>query len=135
MESQLVADEAFWRRVPVAAGNVLWPLEILSFGWTTGWWAGILTVALVGLVSATLPPRLRVSIYLVDLLERLIALPLDLCWLAAIWHLWAQEPLFPILGQPAVGAAAMVIGLWLLTRLLALVTRLAVRQFPSGVQG
>lgn len=135
MERQLVADQLFWRRVPAAAAAILWPLEILLLGWGTGWWAGICTVAILGLASTAVPPRLRVNIYLIDLLEHLVAIPLDLCWLATIWHLSVREPLFPVLGQPLVGAVAAAAGLWLLTRLLALATRLLARQTALGAQG
>ncbi len=134
MEKQLVADQVLWRRVPVAAAPLLWPLAILLLGWGTGWWAGLSTVALLGAASTIVPPRLQVSIYLIDLLERVVRLPLDLLWLLLVWHLWLREPLFPILGQPGLGAIGATALLWALARLIALATRFAARHGLSRVQ-
>lgn len=132
MERQLVADQALWRRVPTAATALLWPLEILLLGWGTGWWAGMLTVALLGVASATVPPRLKAGIYWIDLLERVVRLPLDLFWLLLIGHLWLREPLFPVLGQPLPGAVAITALLWVLTRLVVLAARLAGGRLVRG---
>ncbi len=123
MERQLVADQSLWRRVPAGLGHVLWPLGVALLGWGTGWWAGAAAVAALGVASTLLPPRLRVSVYLVDALDRLLRLPLQLGWLVLVWHLWLREPLFPILGQPLVGALLAAAALWLSTRLLAFLSR------------
>lgn len=135
MERQLVADQALWRRVPAATTAILWPLEIVLLGWPTGWWAGLATVVALGVASTVVPPHLRANLYLIDLLERLIALPLDLCWLLLAWHLWVREPLFPVFGQPLAGAVVVTASLVVLTRLVALITRLLAHQALSGVRG
>lgn len=122
-EQQLVADQALWRRVPIAAGALLWPSEVALLGWDPGWWIGALTVVLAATTSATIPPRLKVSLYLIDLLEQAVRLPLDLCWLLLAWHLWLREPLFPLFGQPVAGALLMALSLRTLTRLLSWVVR------------
>lgn len=127
-ERQLIADQALWGQVPVAAGALLWPLEVALLGWGVGWWSGAATVIAVSIASTAVPPRLRVSIYLVDLLERAIRLPTGLCWLLLLWHLWLREPLFPLMGQPLLGAIAVTACLWVLTRLVAFSTRLAARR-------
>lgn len=128
MERLLVADQTLWRRVPTATSAVLWPVEVLLFGWGIGWWTGLATVVALGVASVALPSRLKVSLYLVDLLERLFRLPLSLGWLLLVWHLGVREPLFPVLGQPLLGSVAVTACLWLLTRLLTLLTRLATRR-------
>ncbi len=127
IERQLVADQALWRKVPPAASAVVFPLEILLLGWDPGWRVGIITVVLLGTASAILPRSLKVSIYLIDLLERVVALPMELCWLLLVWHLSARQPLFPILGQPLAGAVVVTASLWALTRFLSLVSRFASR--------
>ncbi len=135
VERQLIADQTLWGRVPAAAGALLWPLEVVLLGWSVGWWLGAATVIAVSIASTAVPPRLSVSIYLVDLLERAIRLPMDLCWLLLLWHLWLREPLFPIMGQPILGAIAVTASLWVLTRLVAFSTRLAVRRALARGQG
>lgn len=131
IERQLVADQALWRRVPVAAIAILGPLEILLLGWGIGWWTGLITAAALGAASMVAPPRLKVSIYLIDLLDQFVRLPLDLCWLLVVWHLWLREPIFPILDQPLLGAVALSTFLWILTRPLVLLARLAARRALS----
>ena len=128
MERLLVADQTLWRRAPTAAGAVLWPVEVLLLGWGTGWWTGLATVVALGVASVALPSRIKVSVYVVDLLERLFRIPLSLGWLLLVWHLGVREPLFPLLGQPLLGAVAATACLWLLTRLLTPLTRLATRR-------
>lgn len=132
MEKSLIADQALWRRVPASAAAVLWPLEVLLLGWSTGWWVGLLTVALLGSASAVVPPRLKIGIYWIDLLEMVVRLPLDLLWLLLVGHLWLREPLFPLLGQPLAGAIAITLLLWLLTRLVAVGIRLACSRLTRG---
>ncbi len=134
MERQLVADQALWRRVPTALAAILCPLEILLLGWSTGWPTAVLTVVFLSVASISVPQRLRASIYLIDLLEWLISLPLELFWLALVWHLWVREPLFPVLGQPLIGSIATVAALWAATRFLSLAVRFATQQSPLGAQ-
>ncbi|MGI5836695.1 MAG: hypothetical protein ACOX87_09425 [Chloroflexota bacterium] len=132
VERQLIADQALWRRVPVAMAALLWPAEVIILGWHTGWWIGALTVVALGFVSAVIPSRLKVNVYLIDLLEQFVRLPLEIGWLLLFWHLWMREPLFPVLGQPLVGALAITVSLWALSRFLAFVTRLIAQQAPMG---
>lgn len=132
IERQLVADAALWRRVPTAFSALLWPMEILVLGWSPGSWIGLLTVLLLGIASVVIPPRLRISIYLVDLLDRFVSLPLGVGWLAVIWHLSVREPIFPLLGIPLPGAAAVTGCLWLLTRGLVLVSRFLAHKAGLG---
>lgn len=123
MLRQLVADQAFWRRVPAKLAAVLWPLEIVALGWSPGWWVGLATVIVLSAGSVLLPPRLRVSIYLVDLLEWLTRLPVDLVWLVMAWHLTVREPALPVFGLPVIGALLATA----LTRFLAGLTTFSVR--------
>lgn len=135
MERLLVSDQALWTRFPTAAGALLWPLQIVLLGWGTGWWTGAATVILLGVASVIGPPRLAVSVYLVDLLEGMLRLPLFLGWLLATWYLWLREPLFPLLGQPLVGAILITALLWATTRVLALLSRFATRRVFRPLTG
>lgn len=128
MQKQLIGDQRLWRRVPGAAAAILWPLEVILLGWDHGWWVGAATVVAVAALSVLLPMRLPVSIYLVDLLESLLRLPLWLGWLLLVWPLSVREPVFTILGQPVAGAIAVAASAWLLTRILTLAARLLVRR-------
>ncbi|HEX2922553.1 MAG TPA: hypothetical protein VHS28_00815 [Chloroflexota bacterium] len=101
-------------------------------GWGTGWWVGLITLLLLSVASVVVPPRLKVSIYLVDLLDRFVRLPLGLLWLVLVWYLWLREPVFPLLGAPAIGAVVATAALFALTRLLSPLTRLAAGWLPSG---
>lgn len=132
VEKQLIADQALWRRVPVAMAALLWPAEVIILGWHTGWWIGALTVVAVGLLSAVIPPRLKINVYLIDLLEQLVKLPLEIAWLLLTWHLWMREPLFPFIGQPLAGALVVTASLLAMARLLAFTTRLMVQQAFLG---
>ena len=125
LERQLVADRGLWRRLPAGLACILWPVEILLLGWHSGWWAGIGTIILLTLLSITIPPRITVNIYLVDLLAGFLGLPLNAGWLLLVWHLGVRETVFPVLGQPLVGAVAVTVVLALATRPLAFLTRLA----------
>lgn len=132
VEKQLIADQVLWRRVPGAIAALLWPVEIALLGWHTGWWVGAITVALLGVVSAAIPPRLRISIYLIDVLEHVVKLPLEIGWLLVSWHLWMREPVFPIFGQPLAGALLVTASLWAMSRILAFTTRFMARQAFLG---
>jgi len=132
IEKELVSDQKLWRRVPAAATAILWSLEVVLLGWGTGWWLGLTTLLLFSAASVVVPPRLRISIYVVDMLDRVVRLPLDLCWLLLVWDLWMREPIFPLLNTPAVGAIGVTLGLFVITRLLSLLTRFATgRLFPQ----
>ncbi len=132
MQRQLVADQTLWRRLPAKAAALFWPVEVVLLGWGAGWWAGLVTVLLLGAASTVLPPRLKVSIYLVDLLERLLRLPLEIGWLLLVWHLWQREPVLAPLGQPLAGAVIAAALFWALTRLLAFLSRFAARRVMSN---
>jgi len=132
IEKELVSDQKLWRRVPAAAIAILWSLEVVLLGWGTGWWLGLATLLLLSAASVVVPPRLRISIYVVDMLDRVVRLPLDLCWLLLVWDLWMREPIFPLLNTPAVGAIGVTLGLFVITRLISLLTRFATgRLFPQ----
>lgn len=131
MQRELVSDQALWGRVPGSASAVLLPLEALLLGWGTGWWVALITVPVIGMGSVLLPPRLPVSIYAVDLLERLLRLPLRLCWLLLVADLWLREPLLPVFGQPLIGALAATAALFALTPPLALAGRLAAKRIVA----
>ena len=135
VERQLIADDSLWRRVPAAVSALLWPLEVAILGWATGWWAGILTVIGLAVASTLLPPRLHVSIYLIDLIDRLLQLPLNLCWLGLVCHLWLREPLFTPFGQPLLGALAVTLCLSILARLLAFLSRYASKRMFTRQRG
>ncbi len=128
MQKQLIADQRLWGRVPAAASGIVWPLVVVLLGWNPGWWVGMVAVVVIAILTVLLPPRLTVSIYLIDLLERLLRLPLWLGWLLPVWYLSVQEPRFPILGIPVAGAVAVTAIVWLLTRALSLTSRLAARR-------
>ena len=133
MQRQLIADQRLWRRLPAAAAAVFWPLEVILLGWSLGWWVGAATVVVLAALSVLVLPRLPINIYFIDLLDRLLALPLWLGWLLLVWHLAAREPLFVILGQPVVGAIAVAVSGWIVTRILVLASRLlAQRAVVSG---
>jgi hypothetical protein len=133
MQRQLISDQRLWSRVPAAAGAILWPLEVILLGWDSGRWMGAVTVVVVAALTVLVPPRLKVSIYVIDLVERLLRLPLWLGWMLLIWHLGVREPVLPILGQPAAGAVAIAAAAWLLTRILGLACRvLAQRSLARG---
>lgn len=125
MERELVSDQKFWRRVPAAATAILWPLEVVLLGWGTGSWLGLATLLLLSVASVVVPPRLKISIYLVDLLDHLVTLPLSLFWLLMVWYLWLREPAFAPLGAPAIGAIGATAALFAVTKLLSPLTRLA----------
>lgn len=124
MQRQLIADQRLWRRLPAAVAAVFWPLEVILLGWSLGWWVGAATVVVLAALSVLVPPRLPINIYFIDLLDRLLGLPLWLGWLLLVWHLSAREPLFVILGQPVVGAIAVAVSGWIVTRILVLASRL-----------
>jgi len=131
VQRELTADQALWVRLSTALSTVLWPVEIALLGWGIGWWTGLLTVIALGIGSILLPSRLRINLYLTDLLDRLARLPLVVVWLLLIWHLTEREPIFTILGQPLVGALLVTVALALLTRPVALVSRFATRQIAG----
>jgi hypothetical protein len=136
MQRQLIADQRLWRRVPAAMAAILWPLEVLLLGWDAGRWIGAATVVVLAILTVVAPPRLAVSIYLVDLLERLLRLPFTLGWLLLVWHLSAREPIFPILGLPVLGAVVVAASAWLFTRIIAVAFRmLAQRIIAQGSTG
>lgn len=132
VEKQLINDQALWRRVPTAIASLLWPVEIALLGWHTGWWVGALTVALLGVASAAIPPHLRVSVYLIDLLAQVVKLPLEIGWLLLSWHLWMREPIFTLFGQPLAAALLLTVSLWAISRIIAFTTRLLVQQALLG---
>lgn len=125
MERGLASDQALWRKVPASITALLWPLLAIFLGWNTGWWVGLLAMLTLAAASVVLPPRMRLNVYLVDGLERLLRLPFRLAWLLMVWHLGFREPLFPILGQPMLGAIAVTLALFLSTTLLTILVRLA----------
>ncbi len=100
----------------------------MLLGWDLGWWLGAVTVAALAAFSVFVPPRLPVNIYLVDLLDGLLRLPLWLGWLLLVWYLSAREPLFAIMGQPVVGAVIVAICGWIATRILVVASRLLVQR-------
>ncbi len=126
MRRQLISDHRLWRRFPGAAIAILWPIETVLLGWETGRWLGPTTVVAVALASEMLPSRLPANIYLVDVLDRLLRLPLGLAWLVLAWHLSVREPVLPVLGFPFAGAAIFTALAWLLAHVLILGTRLLV---------
>lgn len=125
MERGLASDQALWQKVPASITALLWPLLAIFLGWNTGWWVGLLAMLTLAAASVVLPPRMRLNVYLVDGLERLLRLPFRLAWLLMVWHLGFREPLFPILGQPMLGAIAVTLALFLITTLLTILVRLA----------
>jgi hypothetical protein len=125
MERQLLADQALWARLPGFGAAVLWPLQVVLMGWSTGWWIGAGTVVILGIASVLLPRRLGAGIYAADLLDWSLKRPLKLGWLLMVWHLWLREPVLPVLGQPLVGAVAITALLMLATGLLTFASRLA----------
>lgn len=136
MQKQLIADQRLWGRVPAATAAILWPVEVILLGWGLGWWTGAATLVVVSVFSVAVPPRLPVNIYLVDLLERLLRLPLWLGWLLLVWHLSVREPLFIIFGQPLAGAAAAAVSAWIATHVLVFASRtLAQRTALRGTSG
>ncbi len=124
MQKQLIADQRLWSRLPVAVAAVFWPLEVILLAWSPGWWVGAATVVVLAALSVLAPPRLPMNIYFVDLLERLLRLPLWLGWLLLVWHLSVRQPLFLILGQPVAGAVAVAVSVWIATRVLVFASRL-----------
>lgn len=124
MERGLASDQALWRKVPASATALLWPLLAIFLGWNPGWWVGLLAMLTLAAASVVLPSRTRLNIYLVDGMERLLRLPVRLAWLLMVWHLGFREPLFPILGQPILGAIAVTLALFLGTMLLTILVRL-----------
>ncbi len=134
MRHQLVSDRRLWKRLPGSAAAVLWPLETILLGWDTARWAGPATVAVVVVLATLLPPRLSISVYVVDLLDQLLRLPLWLVWLLLVWHLSVREPIFQVIGSPPIAGAILATALaWLLARVITLIVGLAVRHFfPRG---
>lgn len=131
MQRQIVSDQRLWKRVPRASAALLWPLLVTTLGWQTGSIAALVAVLTLGALSVVLPPRLSVNIYLVDILEKLLRLPLWLGWLVLAWHLSTREPLFLLLGTPIPAA----LGATLLAFLLALIAALAGRFLAGRTQG
>ncbi len=132
-ERQLTADKLLWSRFPVAVGSILWPLTIATMGWNPGWWIGMAMVALIAMLAVVLPPRTRVNLYLIDLLEWVIGGPLEICWLLLLWHLATRESIFPLLGQPLLGSFLVTILLLMSNRIMVSVTRfLTCRLFVGG---
>lgn len=125
MERGLASDQALWQKVPASITALLWPLLAIFLGWNTGWWVGLMGMLTLSAASVILPSRMRLNVYLVDGLERLLRLPFRLAWLLMVWHLGFREPLFPILGQPMLGAIAVTLALFLSTTLLTILVRLA----------
>lgn len=132
MERQLLADQTLWRRLPVSVAAVAWPLEVALLGWSTGLWAGALTVVVAGAASVLVPPRLGGGIYVIDLLAWTLKLPLSLGWLVMLWHLSLREPVLPVLGQPLIGALALTALLWVSSRVLSFASRLGAGRLRSG---
>ena len=125
MERGLASDQALWQKVPASITALLWPLLAIFLGWNTGWWVGLMAMLTLAAASVVLPPRMRLNVYLVDGLDSLLRLPFRLVWLLMVWHLGFREPLFPILGQPVLGAIAVTLTLFLITTLLTILVRLA----------
>lgn len=133
MQRQLISDQRLWRRIPGAASAILWPFEAILLGWDTARWTGPATVILVAFLCTALPPRVNVSLYLLDLVDSALVLPMWLGWLLLVWHLAAREQLFPILGVPAAGAVLVTAVAWVTARLLTLaVGFLARRVLPRN---
>lgn len=131
MQRQLISDQRLWRRIPGAASAVLWPLEAVFLGWDTAWWAGPATVVVVVLLCTVLPSRLKVSLYLVDVVDGALVLPIWLGWLLLAWDLTVREPLFPIFGVPAAGAVGVTALAWLAARVLTMIVGLLARRILS----
>lgn len=125
MERGLASDQALWQKVPASITALLWPLLAIFLGWNTGWWVGLMGMLTLSAASVILPSRMRLNVYLVDGLDSLLRLPFRLAWLLMVWHLGFREPLFPILGQPMLGAIAVTLALFLITTLLTILVRLA----------
>lgn len=125
MERGLASDQALWQKVPASITALLWPLLAIFLGWNTGWWVGLMAMLTLAAASVVLPPRMRLNVYLVDGLDSLLRLPFRLAWLLMVWHLGFRESLFPILGQPMLGAIAVTLALFLITTLLTILVRLA----------
>jgi hypothetical protein len=134
MQRQLAADQRLWSRVPGAVASLAWPLLVVALGWQFGSLVALATVALVGALSVALPPRLSINVYLVDLVDRLLGLPLWLGWLVLAWHLSAREPVFQFLGTPIPGALVATVLSLVAARLVAMASRTAAKR-TLGARG
>ena len=122
LQTQLTSDQV-WSRVPAAASALLWPAAILFMGWEPGAWIGALSPVLLGVLSVVVAGKIRMPLMLADVLERLVRPPVWLLWLLVAWHLSVREPLFALLGQPALGGVLLALGLWIASLLLAFLSR------------
>ena len=128
MQRELISDQRLWKRLPVAAAAILWPIEAILLGWGTASWVGLATVVIAVTLSTSLPAKLSINLYLVDLLEQFLRLPLWLGWLVLVWHLSVREPIYPILGVPAAGAILVTAITWLVAQTVILAVRFATRR-------
>jgi hypothetical protein len=134
MQRQLAADQRLWSRVPWAVASLAWPLLVVTLGWQSGSLVALAAIALVGALSVALPQRISINVYLVDLVDRLLGLPLWLGWLILAWHLSAREPVFQLLGTPIPGAIAATVLALLAARLVAMISRYMAKR-TLGVSG
>ena len=128
MQRQLISDQHLWKRLPAAAAAILWPAEAILFGWEAARWTGLATVVIVAMLATAAPPRISINLYLVDLLDRLLRLPLWLGWLLLIWQLSTREPILPVLGAPVIGAVLVTALIWLVSTVAVLLTGFATRR-------
>jgi hypothetical protein len=135
MQRQIVSDQRLWKRVPVAAAALLWPLLVMVLGWQTGSVAALAAVLVLGALSVVLPPRLSLNLYLVDLLEKLLRLPLWLGWLVLAWHLSVREPLLLLLGTSIPAALGVTLVAFLLARIAVLASRFLARRVLGSTNG
>lgn len=132
MKRQLISDQHLWKRLPGALAAILWPLEAILLGWDTARWGGLVTVAIAVVLSSIAPRRLTINLYLLDLADRLLRLPLWLGWLLLVWQLATREPLYPILGVPVAGAILVTLLTWLVARVAILALGFGVRRTVTG---